>query len=150
MKRPKSIYFLTFAYLLVVMFVLALITAGQKGFPGFRVLKSPLSSNLSFMADKAILIAVGIFILSIAVGIWRGASWARNLSLLSTGLISVISGTSFLKIFTIFSAKELTGFLGFLYILDVLVMLISAFLFIITLRPEIGRFCKIFPEKQRQ
>lgn len=52
MKRPKSIYLLCFAYAMVVLFVLAAIIAGQKGFPGFRAFKSPLGSKLVFFVGQ--------------------------------------------------------------------------------------------------
>jgi hypothetical protein len=150
MKRPKSIYFLTFVYAMIGMLVIALIIVGQKGLPGIPLLRSPFYPRFSFIEDKVILIAVGILIFLVAAGIWRGASWARNLSLLLTGVIAVIGGTGFLKVFTIFSSSDLLGLWSLLYIAEAVEMLISAFLFYVTLRPEIGRFCKIIPEKQGQ
>jgi hypothetical protein len=81
------------------------------------------------------------------VGIWRGKSWGRNLSLALSAAVIILIARVQIKIFTILEASDFNGWNAFAYLGYFTLMAVFVLVFYVSLRPEVGRFCETYPRE---
>jgi len=149
MKRPLPVYLLVGFWGVLLAIDLLFIFQGRTAVLGNEQIYSPWR-YLPDWKDKLILISIGIAPAAVMVGVWLGKSWARNLSIALCAFVILSNGKVLLEVFSISSSDDFVGLTKFatFVALGVLLFFLAGFYF--TLRPEVGRFCGVYPRRTDQ
>jgi len=149
MKRPKTVYLLVGFYLLLVLLEAGMFFQPRIDlFKGAERLVSPWSPLVGRSTDQAILVATALPMIVSLIGIWLGKSWGRNLSLAFCILVVIYLFLNLLKVFTIFVEGEFRSGNALLYGVKLAGLMMFVFAFYLSLRPELGRFCGVYPRER--
>jgi len=145
MKRPASIYLLIIFY---VLFLLGLLWLLIPGTLGLSVSKSQKDLWEYVLQRFSLFLWIYSFILLITVyGLFRAKSYGRSLSFLASLLPILFFGNGIIRIFAISSRAEFSGWTPLIFYVSLFFFLLFILPFYLSLRPEIGRYCRIYPEK---
>jgi len=145
MKRPASIYLLVIFYGAILLGLLWLLIPGN-----FGLSVSRLQRDLWEYALQRFNLSLWIysFILLITVyGLFRGKSYGRNLSFLASLLPALVFGGVVVRIFAVASRADFSGFAPLFLYVSLFFFLLFLIPFYLSLRPEVGRYCQIYPEE---
>ena len=146
-KRPWSVSLLVIFYSGWLLLDILFLVYGKAGLFGNPLLKSPWSGQPPLLG-KAIPLFICVVMFLVITGLWYGKSWGRNLAF-AVNLVFMFSMffgiASVLKILS--PETRLFGWHRVQLYLDLLFLGVFAFAFYFGLRPEVGRFCGIYPEK---
>ncbi len=148
MKRPTAVYIASVIYGIIGAILLAAAIAGQfntDALAGFGFLwRAPVKDSVL----KSAFWMVTIMFLLAAYGLFTGKKWGRNLSLLLSLLVMASTFYDIIAVFAITMRSMLTGFPALLLWVRIAIMAAASAIFYITLRPEVGWFCRVYPQDQ--
>jgi hypothetical protein len=146
MKRPAAIYLLVVFYQVMLMLSLAFLVSGSAK-PGTRLTFIRLLWSIGlpeFITYLIVLLYCVIFAL-IIWGLWKGLPLGRNLAIVVSLALMFYPGSILIKVFTVVNAMDLMGWAAAQLYIALGLAVIFAFVFYLALRPDVGRFCKVYP-----
>jgi len=148
MKKPFVIYFLVIVYAGIFLLLGGFLASGLahilSPLPKLQLLWNSIFPNSGARVVTAVICAL---LAVLAYGLWRGRPWARNLSLVVNIIFVINMVISLLPNFTILKLDDLKGWPRAVAYFELMFLGWFFLMFLITLRPEVGRFCKVYPEK---
>lgn len=148
MKRPAAIYVLVLFFLSI--FVYSMTFLVSKFVIPNSGLQIPLFVWTFGMSESITFLWIFLSCLVLAAvihGLWQGRPLGRNLALVIVLDIMVYLAIRLVDVLNVLIADDLTGWTLFSYYLMLGFLAIFGFMFYLALRPDVGRFCKVYPEK---
>ncbi len=149
MKRPLSIYLLTCFYGIWAVLLLLLLLGGifnsSFGIPiDIKGLWNVFKKHLSF---QLLWIAFFLIALLSCWGFWKARKYAYVLSIFFCLSFIFISFLKILSSFTKLNLSALRGLTRVEIYIAILILLITSSILYLTIRPEVGRYLGIYPQK---
>jgi hypothetical protein len=149
MKKPVAVYFLSMVYgcaaFIAGGFLVAGLVHALSFFPAVEKFWKFLYGSLDFQLLVGL---VSSLFLVLAYGLWQGKPWARNLCLVVNLFFTVNLLMALLPNFTVLKLEDLTGWPRAVAYIQLMLLVSFLGLFLISLKPEVGRFCKVYPEEK--
>jgi len=87
-----------------------------------------------------------LVVLPAVYGLYRGKPWARNIFFFLLIIWILDLGRGVIQLFAISSKPELSGLAKLYALMNILLLSISLLMFYLLLRPEVGKFCRAYPQ----